>query len=527
MNKKDRNLPSIVLKNTTYNIIGNAWGVSVVLFLTPYIVHHIGAERFGIWALVGIISGYFGLLDFGVGQSFVKYIAEFYTKNEYSKISQLVSMGTVLYFVFTVIVTWFASLFIIPIVSIFKIPHNLYGEAIPVFLIGIALFGLSNAFSAFAALQTGLQRMDISNKVSMAMSVPNIAGVILCMEKGYGLTGLMVNNAIIFIVTTIVHIVIAFKLFPELRFDPFSFNKDVLFKMFGFGYKMQIAKISGFVATQTDKILICCFLSVGLVTVYQLGYAIVSYAMIIPGLMVSALMPAFSEIDARGERGRLISAYLQSTKYVTFIAVPIFIFLIVSASQIMDLWMGPGYEKSAFVMQILAIGWMINAIAQVGASASMAIEKPELMAKSAVITISLNIFLNVILIKSLGFLGAAWGTMLAVNIGTLYFFFELHKKIDVPIRELAKTIIPYCGACFAGCCAVLCADLVARICNMGGNWPVRWALFSARFIVFFGMYVIMINYFKLLGRSDIDFLQEHFPAARRVFGILFSGIRRR
>jgi O-antigen/teichoic acid export membrane protein len=52
------------------NILAN-WGTfaSVALlnfFLSPYIVHHLGNSQYGLWAIIGSVLCYLGLLDLGV-----------------------------------------------------------------------------------------------------------------------------------------------------------------------------------------------------------------------------------------------------------------------------------------------------------------------------------------------------------------------------------------------------------------------------------------------------------------------------
>ena len=78
----EKSLTQKVITNTAFNMLGKVWGILVALFMTPYIVHHIGVDRYGVWALVSVVTSYFGLLDFGIGSSYVKYIAEFYTGNK-------------------------------------------------------------------------------------------------------------------------------------------------------------------------------------------------------------------------------------------------------------------------------------------------------------------------------------------------------------------------------------------------------------------------------------------------------------
>ena len=211
----EQKLSQKIIRNTIFSIIGRFWGVLVALFLTPYIIHHIGVERYGIWAVIGVLTGYFGLLDFGVGSSFVKYIAEFYTKKDWGKMNQLVNSGIVFYSIFAIFIIGLGFVLINLLLPIFKIPPHLYHEASFVFLFGIALIGVSSALSAFGSVADGLQRMDISSKVGLVMSIPNIAGVIYFLEKGYGLRGLIINNGIVLGLNNIIDIIIAFKLLPE------------------------------------------------------------------------------------------------------------------------------------------------------------------------------------------------------------------------------------------------------------------------------------------------------------------------
>jgi len=144
----------------------------------------------------------------------------------------------------------------------FEIPPAFHNEASFTIFVGIVLFTASNALSPFSALQVALQRMDIINKISIAVSVPSILGTIYFLENGYGLRGLMLNNAIIFVITSVINIIISFKILPGLKVNILRFDKSMFHKLFAFGCRVQLARISGVVTTQTDKFLIVYFLGV-------------------------------------------------------------------------------------------------------------------------------------------------------------------------------------------------------------------------------------------------------------------------
>ncbi|MGC8867466.1 MAG: oligosaccharide flippase family protein [Elusimicrobiales bacterium] len=509
LNSTNQSLSQKICRNTFFNAIGRLWGILVALVLTPYIIRHIGVERYGIWALVGVITGYFGLLDFGVGTSFVKYIAEFYAKRDYEKINQVVNTGFVFYTVFAILIIVLGFLFINPLLSFFKIPPQMLNEVRFVFLLGIIIFGVSNALSPFLAVQTGLQRMDITNKISIAVSIPTVLGTVFFLEKGYGLPGLMVNNAIVLVITGMCNIVVAFKILPELRFNPFSISKGMFKVLWIFGFKVRIGQIAGTMVTQVDKLLISHFLSTNLVTFYQLGSSIVEKAQSIPTLLLTALLPAFSEISTKGDRQKLLDAYLRGTKYLALITFPLFVFLIVSASHIMMIWMGEGYEKSARVIQILAVGTIFHILVGVGYSVSLAIDKPEISMSSSLLYTVLNFVLSIVLILKFGFIGAVWGTTISLLIGCGYFFWRLHKEIHLSlVNFVKKTILIPMIICIS--IGLPIAGLNPILQNFLGslNSIKSLAIFIVQGIVFISLYLTILQCKKPFDKVDFDMFKK-------------------
>jgi hypothetical protein len=61
-------------------VLLNYLGVIVVsgvgFFLTPYLIRHLGATNYGVMALSTSMIGYASLLDFGIGISVMKLIAD-------------------------------------------------------------------------------------------------------------------------------------------------------------------------------------------------------------------------------------------------------------------------------------------------------------------------------------------------------------------------------------------------------------------------------------------------------------------
>ncbi len=500
-----------IVRNTAYNIAGRLCGIIVMLFLTPYIISRIGMERFGIWSIVGVITGYFGLLDFGVGTSFVKYIAEFYAKREFEKINQVINSGIIFYLIFSIISIILALIFINPVIALFKIPLYLRQEMLFVFVLGIILFSLSNTLGPFGAIQSGLQRMDISTKVGIAVSAFNAAGAVFFLEKGYGLPGLMINNALSFIINSILNILIAFKILPELRLNLFFLNKKMLASLFRFGYKLQVSRFANLISFQSDKLFITYFLNISFVAFYQLGYSIVSQARQIPLLLVSALVPAVSEMEAKQGKGPLKELYLQGSKYLIFISVPLLFFMIANASFIMLIWMGKGYGLAVLVIRILAVGYFAATVTGVASAIAAGTAKTELDMKFGIVMACLNIALNTFFVIKLGFIGVVIGTTSSLTFASIYYFMMFHGYLGYSINDFVRLLYKPLAVCIAPTLAVLffyhnffnILECYNRILNL--------FILGVISIIFLAIYLVFIRASRYFNETDKSFFKEKIP----------------
>src|ERR1700757_946280 len=82
--------------------VSSSWfslGVSILvgIFLSPYILHRLGDAAFGIWVLIFSITGYYGLFDFGIRSSILRYVSKFVATNDTEALNQLINTSLVSY----------------------------------------------------------------------------------------------------------------------------------------------------------------------------------------------------------------------------------------------------------------------------------------------------------------------------------------------------------------------------------------------------------------------------------------------
>lgn len=518
MKTMGQSLSRVIIRNTAFNAAGRFWALLTAVLLTPYIIGRIGVEGYGIWAIVGVLTGYFGLLDLGVKTSFVKYIAEFHAKGLQGKIAELVNTGFVFYAAFALITVVPAYFLADPLVSFLGIPSRLHEEAVFVFVLGFILFGLSNAMSPFGAVQNGLQRMDISNKLSIALSIPYIGGTLFFLESGYGLRGLMINQAVNLCLSGALNVIVSFKLLPELRFNPLLFSGEMFRKLFNYGYKLQISNFSNLVSFQTDKLLITYFLGVGLVTFYQLGTSILQAVRQFCLILVSSITPAASEIEAGKGKHSLNELYVRGSKYLIFVSVPLTLFAVSDASLILAAWMGLGYDQAVPVLQILAVGYFSATVTGVASAITAGVAKTEYDMKFGIFLAILNLSLGIIMAVKVGFLGVVSASAFSLLAASFLYLSLFHGYMGTPMKEFLVLFYKPAAAGIVPAAVILVLNRYAwadiarqgRLSSLG--------LLFVQVLLFAALYLASIRMLKFFDEFDLGLFKTRIPWFARILG---------
>src|SRR5207302_9243942 len=108
-------LPRRALKNVTSSWGGLAINIAVGFFLSPFILHHLGDEAYGLWVLIFSFTGYYGIFDFGIRSSLVRYVSKFEATGDKDQLARLVNTTLFTYSclgLFLLLVTMLGTFFV-------------------------------------------------------------------------------------------------------------------------------------------------------------------------------------------------------------------------------------------------------------------------------------------------------------------------------------------------------------------------------------------------------------------------------
>jgi O-antigen/teichoic acid export membrane protein len=318
----------------------------------------------------------------------------------------------------------------------------------------------------------------------------------------------------------------AFILAPGLRVGPRWFSLTTLRQLFQFGWRAQVAKFANLIDFQTDRMIVAAvyrFGDMGLVGLYGLGEHLATKMRQIPALLVSALVPAASALDAQAQEERLQGLYLRGTKYVAAIAVPLAIYMICAADMLLHAWLGPQprLDTAAWVMRILLAGYLFNLLPGPGMSIVLGKGLAGTAMTAGIISLTTNILCSVGLFYIVGFYGIPAGTSLGMVAATTWFFLHARSHINVSISHLLRVAVLWPAlACIPG--ALL--TLAIAIALEGEPSYLANILASALSSSSFGLgYLLVLRFSPFLDSFDRAFLYNtlgfrRFPGARLLIG---------
>ncbi len=159
------------------------------------------------------------------------------------------------------------------------------------------------------------------------------------------------------------------------------------------------------------------------ITFFNISGRIIRFGRLVPFQLVPQVAPVAAELNAREEESKMKQLFLDTTKYLTLVLVPVFVYIFVFADVLITSWMGAGFEISAYLLRILALGQLANMVFSApGNSITPNIGIPKYQMYEGLINLLLNLVLSYILIKNYGIVGAAIGNATAMGIASIYVY---------------------------------------------------------------------------------------------------------
>ena len=477
----------------------NALGVYAVyavsiasgLIVTPVVLHAIGDVEFGIWSVIGSVTIYLAVLDFGVGPSIVRFAAHARGAGTPEETSRLASMGLALYAAIG-LVTLPAGLVVAWLVPVLvDTPDDLVWPArISTFLVVIGLVARF-PLGLFTNLLLAQQRFDVQNLANVVSVALYALLVVLLIPNGGGLILL----GVLTLLTTLVRL--ALPLFwvrrelPGLRLRRSYVTRGGVRELTAFSGSMFLLHVASKVVFSTDVLVVGIVLGPVAATLYAIPARLFTMVFGLSSAATNLLFPAFAEYEGAGQAERqrrlLLAGLRGGSAAAALLALP----LLLMPDQLIHAWVGDGYGGSTWVMVLLAAVALVHQPVYLLTQYLTARARQAELARTLIVAVTANLALSVALAFAVGTWGVALATLVTDVAALAYALWRLAAPAaGVPaatlIGAVVRPVVP------AAAVAVVVLVVVARLVDqdtMLGLLPigVLWAVAGGAAIVRFGL----------------------------------------
>lgn len=481
--------------NAFWNILSNILNILLLFILTPIITNGLGDVQYGIYIILGTIGGALSIINLGLGEATLRYVALYYSKNDEEGVNRVFNATLWLYSLLGVIVT--SLFFFMPEVIIRLLNLSALGsDGALLIQLTLVLFFINFIYGCFTSIPQALQRYDIFSYIQIGQNGIRFIVNILIIFWGYGIKGLVITQLCIGILSLLIVIIISKKLLPFLSLYRIPSKKDYK-EIFSYGVFSFMSQIVGLIWQYCDNILLSIFIGPQAVSYFSIPMQVIGKVNSTISSGFSVLFPKFA---SEKDTAAIKSIYIKSTQLSLYLSIIIFVPMALMIKDFLGVWISSDFaEKSGFIATILAFSYIARGAFLPYDSLLKGLGVPKYIMYITIASSFVILICDVSLIPSLGVNGVGYSYLLSSLIGVFVIGCIWKKYIK------KKNIVAYKIFLFPYLVSVSCFIILSHLKNSINLSATNiTSFFIMGFIVFIINLMITFITIRIIDKKFID-----------------------
>lgn len=490
-----------VAKGTVIAFVGMLIYMSLGFITRVIIARNTTQSEYGVFS-IGFVLLYFFVITscLGLQVGAPRYIAYFRGKGENNKVKCVIFSTVQL----SVIASLFCfSLFFFSADFLTALFHLQQSSVLKIFALAVPFFViieiLASIFMGFSRVHEKVYFRDVLMNI---LKVSFIAFVIIL---GYSFLEMIYAYLLSIVIGSIAFILYSIKKLPVGitntdsgdNTDADHVTKDLLL----FSLPLLVTYVLSTIFLQMDTLMLGYFKTAAIVGLYN---AALPVSQLIPIFMTSLIfiyVPIASQLYSKNLMGEIRRNYAILTKWIFSAALPFFLIVFLFPEAVLNVLFGSAYTQTsvALALRILAVGMFIPVFLGPNAATLIVIGKTQLNLIDNLIGAIVNVALNLLLIPTLGIIGAAIAAAISIGLTSTLISLQIFRihKIHPFTRNYLKPVITSIPLIF----------VIYMLANLFTTPITIWMLigFGFLFLVVYGMSILITRSFD---EEDIMMLLE-------------------
>ena len=371
----------LLAKNTMWNLLGLGAPLLAAIFAIPLLIQGMGTARFGLLTLAWVVIGYFSFFDLGIGRALTYSVAEKLGVGHSNEIPPLIWTALALLLLLG-LVGASAGLLLTPslVYHWLNVPQELQEESLISFYLLSVSVPIVISTAGLRGILESYQRFGILNAIRAPMGIFSFVGPLAVLPFSAKLHFIVAVLVAVRVLALFAHLLVCFRLIPNLR-QGFGLRRAVVKPLIIFGGWITVSNVISPMMVYFDRFLIGVVMSTTAVAYYATPHEMVTRLSVIPVAMVGVLFPAFAT-SLKQDRDRTAFLFTRGINYIFFVMFPLLLLVVTFAREGMALWLGAEFaRRSTLVLQLLAIGVLLNSLSRFPHALVQGAGRPDLTAK--------------------------------------------------------------------------------------------------------------------------------------------------
>ena len=412
------------------------------LLYTPWMVHTIGADDFGIYALAISITTLF-LSDYGIGEATTRFLAKHYAEGHADLADRLLAtvfkiyavIALILFIVFAVVFAFIDSIYA-------NLAAGELAKFKDIFLIVAACSVLGVPLWPFGTVMASNERFIAMRLCNLIGKVAGVASIIVLLLMGHGVFAVVLVNAGMGLLFSVIQVFLALRL-TSARPRWGKARKGEVKDLLGFSvWTLTVQICQRFIFSVMPSVL-AITTDAWAIAIFGLASSLEGYVWNIGNALGGLFMPRISRILAGNEgEGTLQQLFERFGRVQLHVIGLVLIGFVALGGQFVDCWMGEDYHILYACVLLLIVPAFIELPTMIGNTALVAAGEVKYRAFMYLVMAVVNIALGFVLSSLFGIVGACASICAAYLVRTLGMWVMYTRRLGLDLGSFARRVYP-------------------------------------------------------------------------------------
>jgi O-antigen/teichoic acid export membrane protein len=484
-----------IRRNAMFAFLTQLVGAAFTAGLTLFLARRLGSGDFGVFSLALGIAGLVLLpSDFGVSTSAARFVAEH--RSDHARVVSVLADSLRLKLLVSAAIAGSLCALADPIAT----AYGIHALVWPIRGVAIALFGqsimmMTSAFVAMARIRFQLWTAMVESAVETTASV----GLVL---TGAGVTGAAFGRAIGFLAGGAMTVFALVRLFgPRILPRSLRFGLDTR-RIATYAGVLLIIDGAYTLFNVIDVLIIGGYLGASAVGIFSAPLRLMAFLSYPGGAISSGVTPRLARTPRQEPN---VDAFVTALRLLLILQAAITAFVLGWSPLLVKIALGSRYAESATVLRLLAPCIFLMGFGPLVSGSANYLGEARRRVPIAIVTVILNLVLDLLLVPRIGVIGGAIGTDAAYALYAPAHLIICQRILHLDLRPVAGTLVRtlLAGGAMAG---VLLA--------IGGSLGEAWRI-PLGGVAGIGAFAVVLRLTGELTATEAAYLLGRIPVIRR------------